>query len=233
MIITNTGKRAFFPALLVITFLSGCVAYSEPPEMVTDDILRSAKTTVERFQANPDLNKFSNFLKQAKGVVILPRVIKAGFFAGGEGGNGVLLIRRADGSWGQPAFYTLAAASFGLQFGVQDTAIILVLRNQGALDSILKYQGKIGADTGATVGVYGVGMEASTTTNLGADIVAFASSNVGAYLGASLEGAALVVRRDLNEAVYGKGATPASILNSGTLSSGSQTLRQTLAKAAR
>jgi len=215
-----------------VLLLSGCVGYSDPPEMTAAGIITTAKTTVDRFQANPDLNKFSYLLKQAKGVVILPRVIKAGFFAGGEGGNGVLMKRMPDNSWSQPAFYSLAAASFGLQFGVQDTAIILILRNQGALDAILRYQGKIGADTGATVGVYGVGMEASTTTNLGADIAAFASSNVGAYLGASLEGAALVVRRDLNEAVYGKSMTPDQILNAPSASSESQILRDTVAKAA-
>ena len=54
--------------------------------------------------------------------------------------------------------------------------------------------------------------EAATTSNLGADIIGFAVSNVGAYIGGSVEGAVLVTRRDLNEAVYGMGATPEGII---------------------
>ena len=128
---------------------------------------------------------------------------------------GVLIARDPAGRWGQPAFYTLGAASFGLQFGVQDTETVLVIRNDGALQSILKDQGKFGADLGITVGLYGTGMEASTTTNLRLDVLAFTNSKVGAFAGASLEGAVLARRRDLNEAMYGQGATPDAIINEG------------------
>ena len=56
-------------------------------------------------------------------------------------------------------------------------------------------------------------MESSTTTNFEADILAFANSNIGAYLGISLEGAVIARRRDLNEGFYGKGATPKNIFS--------------------
>ncbi|MEQ9574482.1 MAG: YSC84-related protein, partial [Rhodospirillales bacterium] len=56
------------------------------------------------------------------------------------------------------------------------------------------------------------GIEGATTTNAGADIVAFANSKSGLYAGFSLEGAVFIRRRDLNEAFYGTGATPDSIL---------------------
>lgn len=181
--------------------------------MTAEQLLGTAIDTVAAFRAHDDLKKFNSELENAHAAVILPTVIKAGFFAGGEAGNGVLLKHNADGSWGYPAYFTLGAASFGLQFGVQDTAIVLIVRNAAALESLLKHQGKIGADAGATIWVEGVGMEASTTTNFGADILAFASSNVGGFLGASLEGAILATRRDLNEALYGEGANPVDILD--------------------
>jgi lipid-binding SYLF domain-containing protein len=219
-----------FNVCILLTILGACSTWSPPPGVTARNLIVPSAQTVERFRIHKDLKKFSELLSTARGVVILPRVIKAGFFAGGEGGNGVLLTRASDGTWGYPAFFTLGAASFGLQFGVQDTAIVLILRNEGALQSILKYQGKIGADTGATVGVVGVGLEASTTTNLGADIVAFATSNVGAYLGASLEGAVLAKRRDLNEAFYGEGATPETILSGRLKNPEADKLRQVLAK---
>ena len=44
-------------------------------------------------------------------------------------------------------------------------------------------------------------------------LVAFASPNVGSFLGVSIEGAVLATRHDLNEALYGKGAKPKAILD--------------------
>ncbi len=223
----NLRPAVVFALTLVI---GACSTWSPPPGVTARNLMAPAIKTVEAFRAHKDLEEFRGLLDTARGVVILPQVIKAGFFAGGEAGNGVLLARANDGTWSNPAFFTLGAASFGLQFGIQDTAIVLILRNEGALQSILTYQGKIGADTGATVGVVGVGMEASTTTNFGADIVAFATSNVGAFLGASIEGAVLAKRHDLNEAFYGEGATPESILSGAQNNQAADQLRQVLAR---
>jgi len=213
--------------LSVVLLVAGCDRWDEPPTLTTKHLIVEAAQTIERFRVHKDLKNFTDELDRAAAVVVLPNVIKAGFFAGGEAGNGVLLKKTADG-WSYPAFYTLGAASFGLQVGVQDTAIVLILRNPGALDSVLRHQGKIGADTGATVFVQGVGMEASTTTNLGADILAFANSNVGAYLGASLEGAVLATRHDLNRAYYGQEATPDTILSGQSKNPDADPLKRTL-----
>ena len=60
-------------------------------------------------------------------------------------------------------------------------------------------------------------MEASTTTNLRVDVLAFTNAKIGAFAGASLEGSALVRRRDFNESFYGAGATPEAIVLEGRL----------------
>ena len=202
---------------LLIVFLAGvfglaaCQEFRETPAEGTDRLIDWSTITVENFSRLPQLKDFAKFLPDAHAVLILPAVVKAGFFFGVEGGSGVLIARQGTG-WGYPAFYTLAAGSFGFQFGLQDTETILIIRNAGALRSIIRNQGKFGADLGITVGFYGAGLEASTTTNLGADILAFTNAKVGAFAGVSLEGAALVRRRDLNEAFYGAGATPEGII---------------------
>ncbi len=215
--------------VLVASLSSACGTWNEPKSVTTETLLNRAIVTVNEFRGHRDLKKFAGELNNALAVVILPTVIKAGFFAGGEAGNGVLLKRNADNSWGYPAFLTMGAASFGLQIGVQDTAIVLVIRSTGALDALMKHQGKIGADAGATLWVEGVGVEASVTSNVGADIVAFANSSGGGYLGVSLEGAVLATRRDLNEAFYGEGAEPQSILNGQFINPVADNLRRVLA----
>ncbi len=192
--------------------LSACAEWRGNPPEVTEIIIDKAVETVARFKGIKDIRHFTDEIPKAKGIIVLPTVVKGGFFFGGEGGNGVLLTRNDQGDWSYPAFYSLASASVGIQFGLQDTEIIMVLRSQKALTAILKHQAKFGADTGVTIGIIGLGAEAATTTNVGADIIAYANSKVGLYAGMSFEGAALVRRQDLNEYFYQKGATPDAIV---------------------
>ena len=203
---------------VLVVFLVGdfgliaCQEMRETPGQGAIRLLDWSADTLNNIARQPQLKDFVNHIPTARAVMILPAIVKAGFFFGAEGGSGVLMAQNADGTWGYPAFYTLGAASIGLQFGVQDTETILVIRNEGALKSIIRDQGKFGADLGVTMGVVGAGMEASTTSNLRADILAFTNAKVGAFAGASLEGAVLARRRDMNEAFYGAGATPEAII---------------------
>lgn len=204
--------------LVVVAGLAGlaaCQEFREEPPQTAERLLGWSADTVENFARLPQLKDFAGHIPSARALLIVPSSVKAGFLVGAEGGSGVLIARDSDGGWGYPAFYTVGAGSFGLQIGVQDVETVLVIRNDGALRSIIKHQGKLGADIGVTALFYGAGMEASTTTNLRVDVLAFTNAKVGAYAGASLEGTALVRRRDMNEAFYGAGATPEGIVLEG------------------
>ena len=208
-------KNPVFAAVLFVLALSACAEMRRDEHSTAVDLVNQATETVQRFKGMPDLKKFAEYMPTARGIVVLPSVIKGGFMLGGEGGNGVMLVKTDDGSWSPPAFYILGAASFGIQAGLQDTEIILVLRSDNAVNAILEHQGKLGADAGITVGTVGQGAEVSTTTNIGVDVLAFANSKIGLFGGAALEGAVLARRVDLNEAYYGRGATPVGILYQG------------------
>ena len=82
-------------ALLVLTgfIITACASPSPPKSMVAEHLLETSLDAVERFRAHPDLKKFIHELENAAAVIILPSVIKAGLFAGGEIGNGLLLKR--------------------------------------------------------------------------------------------------------------------------------------------
>jgi len=169
-------------ALFAVFGASACQQMRETPAEGADRLLAWSADTVENFAAKPELKDFASHIPGAHAVLILPAIVKAGFFVGAEVGSGVLIARDPGGRWGYPAFYTLGAASFGLQFGVQDTETVLIIRNEGALQAIIRDQGKFGADLGITAGLYGAGMEASTTTNLRFDVLAFTNNNVCTHL---------------------------------------------------
>ncbi len=193
---------------------AGCAQYIDSPQDVAPMIMQEAEWSLSNFRAIADLAKIDTLIPDASGILIFPRVVKGGFIAGVELGTGVLLSR-TDTGWSYPAFYMLSAGSIGFQLGLQETAIIMIIRNQSALESIIEHQGKFGAEIGVMVGWSGIGYESATTSNLGVDIVAFTGPGFGVFGGVAMEGAAMVRRTDLNEYFYGSGATPRSIVLEG------------------
>jgi len=193
---------------LAFVAISGAADAASPQQ----ELVEKAALTADKMINDPGLPSLRATLKQAKAVMIMPSLIKGGFILGAEGGSGVLLARDAQGTWSDPAFYTLGSGSIGLQAGVQDSEVILVVVTQKGLNAILDKPFKLGADGSVAAGpIGGAGVSAGTTAGLGADIYSFASTR-GVFAGLSLDGTAIVKRDEWNAAYYGKGATPRGIL---------------------
>jgi lipid-binding SYLF domain-containing protein len=156
-------------------------------EMMTQNVSQDPKT----------------LLRRAKGVMVCPRIFKAGFFFGGEGGNCVLLARAGNGTWSYPAFYTIGSGSFGFQFGIEDNQLMMLIMTERGLNAVLDSQIKLGANAGIAVATIGAGIQGSTTTAVGADIVAFASSR-GLFGGIALEGSVMSTDTPADQAYYGQ-----------------------------
>lgn len=142
-------------------------------------------------------------LAHARAVLVCPQVIKAGFFFGGSGGDCVLVARAANGTWSYPAFYQIGSASFGLQIGLQDSEIVMLIMTDRGLNAVLNSNFKIGAGADVAVLNFGGGIQGDTTAAVGADILAFAMSS-GAYIGVSLEGSILSQLNTWDERYYGQ-----------------------------
>lgn len=193
--------------------------------------VNSALTTLERMKGDANFKEaFQPKLDQARAVVLVPALYKGGFIFGGQYGNGVLLARMPDGSWSYPAFYTMEGGSFGLQIGLESTAVLFIIMSDKGLQAVLNNQFKFGADTGITVLVVGAGVGASTTSNLGADIYAYSLTGIGLYGGLSLEGTVLSARESWNAAYYGSNvASRAIVLDNSVSNPKADPLRDVLA----
>ena len=193
-------------------------------------IVDKAKVTLDAFMRNKDYEWLHENLKNAKGILIYPQVLKAGFILGGSGGTGVFQAKDAkSGDWSQPAFYTVGAASIGFQIGGEAAEVVILAMTQKAVDSLFTTSVKLGGDTSVAAGPYGVGAKANVT----ADFIAFSISK-GAYAGLNLEGSVVGVRDSLNKAYYGKAVTPVEIIVEKKASNkGSAQLRADLKKAAK
>jgi lipid-binding SYLF domain-containing protein len=181
------------------------VSVAAPPASAASDqegLVDKARVAVQGFARDQEVGPtVRNLMKSAKAVVIFPSVLKGAFFVGAEGGSGVLLAKGEGGRWSYPAFYTLGGASFGLQFGGQSSEMMLLIMTSKGINSVINNQVKLGGDVSVAVGPVGVGAEASTTTNLRADIYSF-SRNAGAYIGVSIEGAVIHPRTEWNHSYY-------------------------------
>ena len=182
-----------------------------------DQLVEKAKFTITNGAAQSEMEQFRKLLAVAKGVVVFPQVLKAGFFVGGAGGSGVLLGKNEAGEWSSPAFYRMGQGSIGLQFGAQANELVLVIMTDKGLKAIIDYQVKLGGDLRAAVGPVGTPLGASTTTNLKVDVFSFAISK-GLFIGAAVEGSILSSNSDSNESYYGKPVTSLQIVIDRTVS---------------
>lgn len=178
------------------------------------ELLAKAQFTLERFTASDKMVDARALARKAKAIMIFPSLLKGAFFLGGEGGNGVLLARRADGTWSYPAFYSLASVSFGLQVGGQSSEALLLIMTSDALRAIMTDQVKLGGDVSAAAGPTGSGVEASSSTDVGTDIYTYSNTS-GLFIGASLEGAVIARREDFNGNLYGGIVDPRKIVLDG------------------
>jgi len=217
--------------MFLVSALPAVPAYADDvSKQDAQDLVDRARMSVDAVLSEKNFESARELMKTAKGVLIIPQFFKAGFFVGGAGGNGVLLAKNLEGQWSQPAFYTMGAGSIGVQFGVQDAQVVLIIRTEKGLISVLDDQVKLGADASIAVGTLGAGMGGATTTNVGADIVSYSLAR-GVFGGGAFEGAVIGKRSDYNKAYYGEEVEPRAILQpSMTANPGSATLREALAK---
>ena len=212
---TKTARRMIMTVGLLLAVLVA------PPVAQADTtgqqrLVERSRLVLDSFLDDPNFQQMRPYVQNAYGVLIIPEMLRAGFFLGAQHGIGVLLVRDPQtGAWGSPAFYDLYGGSLGLQFGGQSSDVVMTLMNQGAVDKLLtgKVEVKFGADAGLAVGRVGAGVGAATTTHFGEDVYAFSKSK-GLYGGVAVDGTAVVAKRAWNAAYYGRPIAPAEIVRS-------------------
>jgi SH3 domain-containing YSC84-like protein 1 len=195
---------------LALATLAGC---SGTPGAGEEQALvdRATLSVQEILGEGNDKMNAQRLLRRARAAIVCPRIFRAGFFFGAEGGGCVLLGRDAAGSWSSPAFYTLGSGSFGLQAGIQDLQILMLIMNDKALNAVLDSQMKLGADASLAVASLGGSISGATTAAVGGDIVAFARAR-GLFAGLTLEGSVLSARSEWNRNYYRQEVGPREIV---------------------
>lgn len=168
--------------------------YGEPAELV-----QRATMVYRGFLQDPNMEWFQRNVGSARGIFIVPQMLRGGFIVGGSGGTGVLVAQDSStAKWSYPAFYNMGSVSFGLQIGADASELILLIMTDRGLNAMLSTDFKLGADVAVAAGPVGASAKAQT-----ADILAFGRSQ-GLYGGVSVEGAAISPLADWNRQYYGQ-----------------------------
>ena len=197
-------------ALILANFSVSADETADTASYVSDSI-----NTLTNFANDPEMSWFRDHIKDAKGILIIPRLYKAGFLFGFSAGTGVLLKYNntadqentsAKGRWSNPAFYTLVSLTAGAQIGMEVAETVLVIMTQKGIEAMLSPKLQLGADVSVALGPVGAGLQAAT-----ADVLQYTRAK-GVFAGLTLEGAIISPRDALNETYYSKPASPLDIL---------------------
>ncbi|UCC14859.1 MAG: hypothetical protein JSW21_02585 [Gammaproteobacteria bacterium] len=164
-----------------ISAILGVMAAGSASAKSAQEIDIEVNATLEAFASQ--VKGGSEFLQKAKGVLVFPKVGKAGLVVGGAYGEGAMRIggRTVD-------YYSTAAASIGLQIGVQTRSEIVVFLAQDVLDKFRASKGwEAGVDGSIAVVQWGAGEDLGTV-EIKDPIVAFIFGNKGLMANLSLEG---------------------------------------------
>ncbi len=215
--------------LAVLAFLAILLPLGARAQSEQQTLVDRATLAVQEMLGDGSPDDLHRLVRKARGALICPQVFKAGFFFGGEGGSCVMVGRLQSG-WTSPAFYGMGSGSFGLQFGIQDAQVLLIVLTEKGLHALLDSQFKFGANAGLAIATFGGGLQGSTTAAFHADIVAFSSAR-GLFAGIALDGSLIGVRSSWNQAYYGHPIGAHAIVLQGEGSNpGAEPLREVLGR---
>lgn len=221
----KTG-RAFLILIVLLASSSWGLAQTQVAGNPVD-LLDKASATFNRFMADQQMDWLHQNLKNAKGVLIVPELVKVGFFLGGAGGEAILFAQdEKTGEWSQPVFYSLGHVSFGLQLGGEKQEVLMLILTKKALAGLYKLNFKLGGDTSLAAGPIGGGFSGTVK----ADILSFSYSK-GVFAGVAFEGAVMKVNSKANKVFYNKKVGIKDILVTKTISNPlADNLREALKK---
>jgi lipid-binding SYLF domain-containing protein len=178
--------------------------------------LLNAQQVLKDLHSSPDQFVPQALLERAYGIAIIPDVTKAAFFLGGARGNGVLVVRDKDGRFNDPIFVNLTGGSFGFQWGVQSTDVVLVFTTQRSIDKITSGKLTLGADASIAAGPVGRQASAATDPTFHSEVYSYSRSR-GLFVGIALTGDALTIDNNADARFYDRGTADALAIANGSI----------------
>jgi len=205
-------KSTLFAGLLSVVVLLANMAWATAKEDSVERLQKSADVLKEIMGA-PDKGIPEEVLNDAKCIVVVPHLIKAGFIVGGKHGRGVASCRTAT-AWSAPAFISVGGGSGGLQIGAEGVDLVMLVMNDKGLQHLLSSKFQLSGEGSAAAGPVGRHASAGTDWKMNAELLTYSRSK-GAFAGLTLEGAVVEQDADSTTAIYGRDVPFRKVLTGG------------------
>jgi lipid-binding SYLF domain-containing protein len=203
-------KNIFFAVML--TFLTVSHLFGTPVEEKILEASNSLSKLLKNQNGIP-----MRIIEKAQAIVIIPGSIKFGLFIGAKYGEGVVSVKRSDGSWSYPFFVKMGDGSLGFQLGFELADTILVFTTQNSVKGLLGDKFTIGVGATASIGPLSADVDKSTEVDMSSEIFTY-SQKSGIFAGASFNGTMLSLDEEKNRALYGSSINTQKILKEDDLS---------------
>jgi lipid-binding SYLF domain-containing protein len=212
-------KKVMSLLLMSLIGLVGTFAWAGSNREDTVDRMQKSVDVLQSIMSTPDKGIPEEVLNGAKCIVIVPDLIKGGFVFGAKHGRGVATCRTAAG-WSAPAFITIGGGSWGLQIGIEDIDLVMLVMNDRGLQHLLSSKFELTGEGSVAAGPVGRHTSAGTDILMNTEVLTYSRSK-GIFAGLTLEGAVVEQDNDSTRAIYGhhmmfrnilsgKASTPAS-----------------------
>ena len=168
-------KSFGFLSILILFFAADINAKSSA------EIDASIESAIERF--TNEIQGGQTYLDGARGILVIPKMIKAGLVLGVEYGEGALVVDNI-----KVQYYRAFSGSLGLQLGIGSKDLIILFYDDEAMDDFIYSSGwQVGVD--GSVAILDMGAGGSLDSTEAQDpIVGFVFGHKGLIAGLSLEG---------------------------------------------
>ncbi len=195
-------KKTMSLLLMCVIGMVGTYAFAGSAREDSVDRLDRSVNVLHAIMATPDKGIPEEVLSNAKCIVVVPDLIKGGFVFGGKHGRGVATCRTANG-WSAPAFVSVGGGSWGLQIGVEDVDLVMLVMNDQGLQHLLSSKFQLTGEGSVAAGPVGRHASAGTDWKMNTEMLTYSRSK-GVFAGLTLEGAVVEQDNDSTHAIYGK-----------------------------
>ena len=204
-------KKIMSLLLMSLIGLVGTFAFAGSAREDSVDRMQKSVDVLHAVMSIPDKGIPEEVLSDAKCIVVVPDLVKGGFVFGGKHGRGVATCRTPEG-WSAPAFVSVGGGSWGLQIGIEDVDLVMLVMNDRGLQHLLSSKFELTGEGSVAAGPVGRHASAGTDWKMNTELLTYSRSK-GVFAGLTLEGAVVEQDNDSTHAIYGKHMSFRNILS--------------------
>lgn len=189
-----------------LLFLFTKLSPGEANAQLDERAVKCANILYQEMNAPPNQKIPQALIDEAKCIIVIPSLVKAGLVLTVESGKGLAICRsRETGKWGAPAFYNATGGSIGLSAGGGSFNVIALVMDEKGVGGLVSESVTFGEAQAAAIAGQTGGTAGSHTK--GFSFITYTESKDGLFAGADLGGLTLSFNSKGNSKSYGKALT--------------------------